>query len=252
MEVKMKERDFSVDDTTTTVNDDDGGATANVPAPQTIDPFALYVRNEGGGAFFSGDYLYFNGQTGEWSRGTDKEPIGATVTFLCNVHEIYIGWLKLVADAKPVREIGRIIDGYQRLPREALDVPRRRDWPVVRGEPQDPWKEVTYLPMRCMEDGEDVVFGPFSATGRRAVADFVNVYRRSNRAGKFPLVLLENRSFQNQSGGTTYVPDFKIVGWEFWDGQPAPDVQPVAAALPRPAQQKAIAARDDMDDSIPF
>jgi hypothetical protein len=247
----MQERDFS-DDSTTTVNTDDGGAPANVPAQQTIDPFALYVRNEGGGgAFFSGDYVFFNGQSGEWSRGSDKESIGATVTFLCNMQEIHIGWIKLAADAKPVREIGRIIDGYQRLPREALDAPRRRDWPVVRGEPQDPWKMVTYLPMRCMEDNEAVVFGPFSETARRAVADFVSIYRRADRAGKFPVVLLESRNFPNKSGGTTYVPDFKIVGWEFWDGQPAPEVQPVAA-LPRPAQKAITARDDDLDDKIPF
>jgi hypothetical protein len=251
----MQEKDF--DDTT--VNDEaTTAAPATVPAQRLVDPFALYLRNEGGGgAFFAGDYLNFNGQTGIWTR--DKQPIGATVPFLVNMHEIYIGWIKFIKDSKPVHEIGRIIDGYQRLPREALDEADEGNWPSVHGKPQDPWKQVTYLPMRCLEDDEAVVYGPFSFTARKAVADFVAVYRRADRGGKFPVVLLESRSFQNQSGGMTYVPELKIVGWEFWEADtPAPEIPPVpppppvAAAKPALVAPKAITARGDMDDEIPF
>jgi hypothetical protein len=250
----MREKEFD-----TIVNDEaTTAAPATVPAQQLVDPYALYLRNEGGGGgFFAGDYLNFNGQTGVWSR--NKMPIGATVPFLCNMHEIWIGWVKFVKDGKPVHEIGRIIDGYQRLPREALGDTDEEDWGVnSRGEPQDPWKEVTYLPMLCQEDDEPVVYGPTSPTARKAVADFVAVYRRSDRAGRFPVVLLEESSFPNTFGGTTYKPQFQIVGWEFWDGVPAPEVQPivppspVAAAKPALVAPKAITARGDMDDEIPF
>jgi hypothetical protein len=247
----MQEKDFS-DDPNTAVDHSDG-APANVPAQQTIDPYALYVRNEGGGnVFFDGDYINFNGQTGKWSRGSNKESIDATVSFLCNMHEIFIGWIRFVKEDKPRREIGRIIDGYQRLPREALGDNNKQNWQRdQRGDPQDPWRPVTYLCMRCMEDGEAVVYGPSSDTARQAIAKFTDIYRRRDRAGKFPVVLLENRNFKNQSGGLTYVPDFKIIGWEFWDGQPAPEVQPVA--LPTaPSPPKAITACGDMDDEIPF
>jgi hypothetical protein len=253
----MREKDY--DDTT--VNDEaTTAAPATVPAQQMVDPFALYLRNEGGGGgFFAGDYLNFNGQNGIWTR--NKKEIGATVPFICNMHEICIGHVKFIKDGKPIHEIGRIIDGYQRLPRAALGDTDEEAWGVnSRGEPQDPWKEVTYLPMRCMEDDEAVVYGPFSPTARKAVADFVAVYRRADRAGKFPVVLLENRSFPNKSGGTTYVPDSKIVGWEYWDDVPAPEIQPIvpppppAAATTKPAlvAPKAITARGDMDDEIPF
>jgi hypothetical protein len=265
----MQEKDFN-DDTHTAVDHGDNAkfngngdvnasldtgdaAPANVPAQQTIDPYALYVRNEGGGGvFFDGDYLNFNGQTGVWSRGSNKKPIGATVSFLCNMHEIYIGWIRFAENEKTRREIGRIIDGYQRLPREVLGDNDKRDWPLdQRGEPKDPWSMEAYLPMRCMQDDEAVVYGPFSETARKAVADFTAIYRRRDRAGKFPIVLLESRSFKNQSGGLTYVPDFKIVGWQYWNGEPAPEVQPVA--LPTaPSPPKAITACGDMDDEIPF
>jgi hypothetical protein len=244
----MQEKDY--DDTTTTIDDEVTTAAPAIPEQQLIDPFALYLRNEGGGGgFFAGDYLNFNGQTGAWTR--NKEPIGATVPFICNMHEICIGWIKFVKDGKPIHEIGRIIDGYQRLPRAALGDTDEEDWGVnSRGEPQDPWKEVTYLPMKCLEDDEPVVYGPFSFTARKAVADFVAVYRRADRAGRFPVVRLESRSFQNKSGGITYVPELKIVGWEYWDDVPAPEVQPivppslppspVAAARPALVAPKAI------------
>jgi hypothetical protein len=242
------------------------------PVQQTIDPFALYLKSEdGGAAFFEGDYVFFNGQTGVWSRGSEKELIGATMPFLFLMHEIWIGWIKL-ADGKIVgREGGRIVDGYQRLSREALDDFEERRWPFNRrGEREDPWKKVTYLPMRCMEDGKPVVYGPFSDSARGAIKNFVAVYRRSDRAGKLPVGLLKNRSFQNQSGGVTFVPVFEIAGWEYLDGQPTPEPQPVAVPIAPPVavpiaapakagEAKAIVASKpkrgelgDMGDEIPF
>jgi hypothetical protein len=238
---------------------DGGTALAQSPAQPLIHPLDLYLQREDGDiAFFEGDYVFFNGQTGKWSRGSDKEPINATVPFLCNMHEIHIGWLKFVPDSKPERKIGRIVDGYVRPAREALDDLEEQYWPVNRrGDREDPWKRVTYLPMRCMEDGAPVVYGPFSDTARRAIKSFIAIYRRSNRAGKFPVVLLETGSFPNKAGGTTFVPEFKIIGWEYWSGQPAPEPQPVTPPPPAPAKPsvKALPKRgelSDMDDEIPF
>jgi hypothetical protein len=238
--------------------------TTVVPITKTptklVDPFDLYLQHEeGSGAFFDGDFINFNGQTGAWTRGPDKEPIGATVMFLCNMHEVWLGWIKLV-DGKIVdRRIGRLVDGYQRPPREELDDFEEHSWPRNRrsGEPEDPWHQTTYLPMRCMEDDAPCVYGPFAATALRAIRDFVATYRRVDRGGKFPVVLLESRSFQNQGGGTTYVPVLKIVGWEYWDGTPAPEVEPVpikppSAAKPAALPPRKAPGRGDMDDEIPF
>ena len=231
------------------------------PATRLVNPYDLFLqREEGSDAFFDGDFVNFNGQTGAWTRR--KEPIGATVPFLCNMRQIALGWVKLV-DGKPVdRRTGFLIEGYERPERSSnqLDDHEASRWPLNRrGEREDPWRKTTYLPMRCMEDGENVVYGPFADTQRKAIRSFIGIYRRSVRDGKDPVVLLENRSFVNQSGGTTYVPTFKIIGWEYWDGAPAPDVQPVAvptAPAATPAMVKlaapAAAKQDDMDDEIPF
>jgi hypothetical protein len=267
----MQEQDFTND--TTTVDHGGGDAApattpATVPAQQLVNPLEHYVKSEGGGsAFFEGDYLNFNGQSGTWTLGADKDPVDADAQFLCNIHEIHVGWIQFVKDGKPLREIGRIIDGHQRKPRKELGDSDEEDWPVKHGEPQDPWRMVTYLPMLMLGEGDNndpVVYSPFSMTARKAVADLVDVYCRSERNGKFPVVKLGERNFLNKSGGTTYVPDFTIIGWEFWNGEPVPEVAPVPISPPAPAPTataspapaKAIAARKDlrgdMDDEIPF
>lgn len=266
-----------MDDKTRMITDDDHPAadtdSTNLPPPTTappgtrlVDPFEMFAQTEGGSTFFEGDYIQLNGQTGAWSRGFDKEPIGATTSFLCNMNELHVGWIKMVDGKTDDRRIGRVFDGYQRPPRETLGDLDERRWPFNRkGEREDPWKEAIYLPMRCLDDGESVVFAPLNMTGRRELAKFIKVYCRANRKGRYPVVSLETRSFENQSGGQTYVPVFRILGWEFWDGEPAPTPAPVqvpiapAAAAP---PQKALAAPDktrpdddsfsDTDDEILF
>jgi hypothetical protein len=72
-------------------------------------------------------------------------------------------------------------------------------------------------------------------------------------------VLLKSRNFKNTRGGLTYVPVLFNVGYEYWDGQPAPESAMIAVpiappssapkSLPKPAATK---AGGDMDDEIPF
>jgi hypothetical protein len=233
--------------------------TATAPAgTKLINPFDLFLqREEGSDAFFEGDFITINGQTGVWMRR--KELISTTTRFLCNMREIALGWVKFVDGKVQDRMTGFLIDGYERPPREALDDYEERHWPFNRqGKREDPWKKTTYLPMRCVEDDENVVFGPFADTQRKAIRQFIAIYRRTERDGRVPVVLLENRSFPNNSGGTTYVPTFKIIGWEYWNGVPPPELQPVkvpAAPAAKPVLTKPAAAadrRDDMDDEIPF
>ena len=231
---------------TRTYRADNGGANRH---EALIDPFELYLQREDGAAvFFEGDYVFFNGQSGKWTRGPDKEPIGATVPFLCNMHEISVGWIKFVDGKIADRQIGRIIDGYVRPPRETLGDLEQRHWPLNRrGEREDPWKKVTYLPMRCMADDEPVVYGPFSDTARRAIKSSSPSTAAATAPGSFPSCCWKTAAFQTH-GGTTYVPEFKIVGWEYWDGQPAPEPQPVPLPPPAPAKagdQGAAEARRD-------
>jgi hypothetical protein len=231
------------------------------PGYRQMHPLDLYLENEpGGGPFFEGEFFNFNGQTGEQTIGREKHPVGATVAFHVHVDGMAIGHVKIVDKKIVDREIGLVADGYIRKPREELDDYDMRRWPRDRGEPQDPWRPTTCLPMRNMESGEMVIYGPIAPTQLKAIKDFIAVVRRSDRDGRDPMVLIGSRNFKNQSGGTSYVPTFTIVGWEYWNGQPAPELPPIAVprSTPTPAatKPKPIAAPrrgvGDMDDDIPF
>jgi hypothetical protein len=236
------------------------------PGYKLIDPFDDFTEREGGEVFFPGDYLNFNGQTGHWKRGKDKDEINAEKPFLCSVYGLVVGRIKRDSDGKILdRRLGYVRNGYQPEPREALGDMNERYWLLSRDGKRriDPWRKITYLPMRDQE-GNDVVYGAESDTARRAIAQFVRVVRRSDRSGREPKVLLKSRSFVNQSGGITYVPDLEICGWESWDGGPEPEVPPIAVPILLPAKTatpaKALPKRDDLDaaddndldDSIPF
>jgi hypothetical protein len=114
-----------------------------------------------------------------------------------------------------------------------------------------------YLPMK----GADGEVCAFSATGGGAieeVADFVAMYRRADRSGKLPVVLLGSRSYEHKEFGyDIFVPVLKLVGWDYWKpSQPAPPLRliMVPIAPPAPATKAALAKseRSDMDDEIPF
>src|SRR5262249_38098778 len=132
------------------------------PGTRLVNPLDLYLEREPGGGFLlEGEFVNLNGQTGAGTRGANKAGSDAPLPFLVNLNDLAVGWVKLVDGKIVAREIGFVRDGYERMPREALDDCDQRRWPVnKRGEREDPWKATTYLPMRCLEDGEPVVFGP--------------------------------------------------------------------------------------------
>src|SRR5262249_55948462 len=161
---------------------------------------------EGGTGFLLEGYefLNFNGQTGECTIGKDKRKIGATTPFLVHLHDMAVGWGKLDRELKKIirRGVGCVREGYGRLARQKLDDLDESTWPRnKRGEREDPWKKVTMLPMRNMEDDGLAVFGPLAPTQLGAIKRFIATCRRTDRGGKEPVVLLKNRNFKNQSGG---------------------------------------------------
>jgi hypothetical protein len=231
------------------------------PGYRQVHPLDLYLENEpGGGTFFEGEFINFNGQTGEWSLGRDKNKraIGSTTPFLVNTAGMAIGHVKCV-DGKIVdREIGLVVDGYQREAREELDDYPEHCWPFVDGKRQDPWLPTTCLPMRNTETDELVVYGPFSQSARKAIRKFVAEVRRSNPGGMEPVVLLGSRPFPNKHGGVNYAPTFTIAGWEYWNGQPAPELPPINVPIAPRAPPTTIAPTRktsvdcDLNDDVPF
>jgi hypothetical protein len=221
------------------------------PGMKLVDPFAHYAASEGGN-FFSGDYVKLDRKDG-WVRGQKKTAIDATEAWVADVNEARHGWIVF----------GESTERHAVLIREHPALP---PCPACGGTALEhehdklkrcDWRSVVYLLLRSLTDSNDVVC--FTGTGkgaRKAVAQLCGIYRRpgADRQGKSPVLLLESRSFENESKGTTAWPVFKIVRWEFFaPGEPAPEVQPIAVPIAPPAKPAAPArGRSAMDDEIPF
>jgi hypothetical protein len=73
------------------------------PGVKLVDPFAHYAQLEGGEAFFDGDYVKLDQDTG-WIRGQGKAPIGATEAFVAKMHEARHGHIKFAkSDGESVK-----------------------------------------------------------------------------------------------------------------------------------------------------
>ena len=235
------------------------------PGTRLVSPFDLYFEREPGGTdFFDGEFVHFNGQTGAWTRGAKKDPIGSTVMFLSNMREIAIGWVKVVDSRIVDRQIGWVKDGYERPPREELDDRDDRRWPFNnRDEQEDPWK----IHPTCRCAASRMASPSSSDRSRPRSSRLSRTWSRyssaSTAAGRTRVFLLQSESFKNRSGGTTYKPVFKIVRWEFWEpDKPAPPMTPIAvpiappakpatAKLAAPARKRAVGGNTD-DETIPF
>jgi hypothetical protein len=233
-------------------NETNGGT--NVPATRKVNPFALYADLYGGENFFEGDFVKLSQEDG-WVRGSEKEQIGETEMFCANLLEARHGWIKYNQGERPQRLTVRVADNPQGIPRESCGDMDPRLW----NKDRDPWVSTIYLPMRCLTDDSIVCFTGGGQGASKAVGELCKVYARpgADRGGKMPVILLEDFTFENRSGGTTRWPRFKIVDWQFWEADtPAPPVELVeisATEAPKPAAIESPKARySDMDDSIPF
>jgi hypothetical protein len=223
------------------------------PATKLVDPFAHYAASEDGD-FFDGDYARLDQKLG-WIRGQEKRPISATETFVAAVHDARHGWIRFAkSEGESVERQSELIMEKPVLPlcpvcggtaQEHDDNPKRCDR-----------RPVVYLPLRSNTGPDDAMC--FTGTGkgaRKALGQLCGKYYgrpSADRQGKSPVLLLNSRSFENGSGGTTAWPVFKIVGWEYFTpGVPAPE--PTLVAVPiTPAATAKLAAPRDMDDEIPF
>jgi hypothetical protein len=225
------------------------------PGHKLVDPFAHYAQLEGGEAFFDGDYVKLDQDTG-WIRGQGKAPIGATEAFVAKMHEARHGHIKFAkSDGESVKHRTELIMECPELP----PCPACGNIADEHDDKRCDWRPAVYLPLRSVTDPSEVLCFTGNGLGaRRALAQLCRSYARegADHQGKSPTILLETRSFKNNAGGTTTWPVFKLIGWEFFaPGVPAPQPQPIAIPIaspssPAPGRKRAVGG--DLDDEIPF
>jgi hypothetical protein len=249
------------------------------PGMKAINPFVLFRQRNSSSGFFRGDVVKMGHTDGVFyrERGKNKSPLKPDEAWITNPLEMVDVWSKFVDGKLVDRKVYRTVDGEMSPKRAELGDNDETLWPWAgAGKPRkDPWSRAVYLPMKNAV-GDIVVV--FKATGGGAIgeiAELCGMFGQGDRGGKLPVVVLENRSFEPQHGGTIFVPVFRLVGWEFWDGQPTAAVKPVLipiappaapaqtaqssqptkpALLVNPATQQAVTKvpPPDLDDSIPF
>jgi hypothetical protein len=228
------------------------------PGTKLIDPFAAYAQANEGESFFRGDYAKLDQKHG-WIRGREKKSIDINEPWVAHVHETAHGWIRYPKfDGDPIRREIALIRECPVLP----PCPACGYAADDHDDKECDWRSAIYLPLRSVADSNDVICFTGGGKGaRKAVGQLLGIYARpgADRKGRSPTVMLETHSFENQNGGTTTWPRFKIIGWEFFDGTPAPDAQPVAIPIASPAEptMKALPPKpkrraSDMDDEVPF
>jgi hypothetical protein len=228
-------------------------AAADPPMPKLVHPFRRFIERHSSGAFFEGDFIQVNGNTGEITRGSNKVPVGATEHFRANLHGAQEGWVKLVKGQPEERRLGLIVEGFEPPERWELGDMEKHLW----DKNQDPWKPSCYLPLRD-NAGALCCFSSMNVSGCDALSKLLEVYMRpgADRGGKCPVIRITTTSYFNKTyNRDVFKPLFEIVGWEYWDGQtPMPEIAlievPAEPAIKKPAPRKL--PRSDMDDEIPF
>jgi hypothetical protein len=236
-----------------------------------VNPFVLFRQRNSSGGFFKGDELKMDHNTGALLRGRGNnktliEP--GQRRYVVNPNLMIERWVKFVDGKLVDQKIYRTVEGeLAPTDREEFGIDLdEHTWPLVNGKRKDPWSREVYLPMRGT-DGEVVAF---KATGKNAIAEIgelVGMYGSADRGGKVPVVEIESRTFKaTEHGNMIYVPVFRPVDWELWDGVPTPMAQPVAVPIAPPPEAvttkvKAVTAKPatrqsqsdvDLDDEIPF
>jgi hypothetical protein len=114
-----------------------------------ISPWGAFA-NETQASAIAGDIFKF--AKGEWYRGEEKKSVPPGTKFLCNMAELWTGWVRWF-DSRPVEHrIARLIDFPPKLLREDLGHTDKSLWETdPSGNPKDPWSPTDRLVMRDVE-----------------------------------------------------------------------------------------------------
>jgi hypothetical protein len=210
---------------------------------------------------------------GVWTIKVSKDEdceVTPTQTFVVDSGSYAEGWYKW-ENKKPVFKIvGRRVDGFISPPRSALPDQDKRQWPVDKNGPKDPWQEVQLLLLKDLVSDELLTWSNSSYGGRGAIGEFLKAYvaEAKQHPGEDPVVALQSWDRPSLDWGPIPTPRLKIVGWQAFGEDRTPPGNPkrgelmrqALLALPKPsavsaepaAPNKTLRRGGDMNDEIPF
>jgi len=197
-----------------------------VPVPQTTPPAQLTALEKYGrsGGDLYGDLLKFSGKTGTWTAGAQGIEIPIGTQLVAIIPEMLAGFVKWVDGELVEQAMQPITEAYDPKALRALlgDLDPAK-WPRDddKGQPEDPWKEAAYLPLKDLAKGAKFTYSTSSVGGTRAVKQLVGTYAWQIRAAPettanhLPVVELGARSYKHpdRKRGTIFNPVLTGVDW---------------------------------------
>jgi hypothetical protein len=128
--------------------------TTQETTPATLAALDKYARSAGG---FYGDLLKFSGKTGVWTAGPQSTEIALGTPLVAIVPAMLVGFVQWKDGELVGQELVPLSPDYDpRALRTSLGDDDRGLWPKgENGEPEDPWREAAYLPLKDLGTGAE-------------------------------------------------------------------------------------------------
>jgi hypothetical protein len=189
------------------------GSTAVTAFTGGNNPFTNF-GNEAGSF---GAFMKFSGNTGEFSYGSDNEPLEVGTQLAVNMMQMERGWVCWIG-GKPYETImNKLMDEVPMRAEE--DLPDHTS--KYQNEKDDGWVRQTSVPMAMLDDGSELEFKTSSKSGIMALQKLskefgtkCHLHVDDNGEAMMPIVEIGSVSFPIRNGKETkHAPTFKIVDW---------------------------------------
>src|SRR5262249_19057980 len=159
-----------------------------VPVSPAVPPAQLTALERYGrsGGDLYGDLLKFSGKTGTWTAGAQGIEIPIGTQLVAVVPEMLAGFVKWIYGELVEQANKPITETYDpKALRASLGDLDPAKWPTGDdgGQPEDPWKEAAYLPLKDLGKSAKFTYSTSSVGGTRAVKQLVTTYAWQIRAG---------------------------------------------------------------------
>jgi len=202
-------------------------------------PIGAYLAKHGVGA--SGTFIKF-AKDGVFRKQLDDAKISEGTEAVLIYDQIRVGQIKFQGKGNPpIRHMGPVFAGFVPPDRDTLGDLDEAEWEKgLSGKPVDPWQFQVLLPLQDTKNGELLIFGTSSITGRRACDNLIAMCGRMQvrEPDDYPVIRLDVSGFKhrNEQIGWVKVPAFTRVG-----KAPKSDVSMAVTKV-----------SDDMSEEIPW